>query len=101
LPRRGSVLDVGCGDGLLAHRIGEDLPAIANATLRFTDKVSNAHHGVGLPFNYWSKQEWEAAFRKFHLHVDVWLSKLGLYGIAVDWIFGRSLHFVTRLTFGS
>ncbi len=125
LPQCGSVLDVGCGDGLLARRIGEDLPGVtmtgidvlvrdnthipvtyfdgvkipyhdnsfdvvmfvdvlhhtenplvllkeaarvarrmivikdhmqngllANATLRFMDKVGNAHHGVALLFNY-------------------------------------------------
>ncbi len=173
LPPQGGVLDVGCGDGLLAHRIGEELPGVtmtgidvlvrdnthipvtyfdgvripyddnsfdavmfvdvlhhtddpmvllkeaarvarcsivmkdhlrngllANATLRFMDKVGNAHHGVALPFTYWSKLEWQAAFRELHLNVDVWLSKLGLYPIPADWIFGRSLHFVTRLTFG-
>lgn len=129
LPSKGTILDIGCGDGLLAHRVGEQLPAVtitgidilvrdnthvpvthfdgshipydddtfdavmcvdvlhhtddpmvllkeacrvaknsivikdhtrngllANSTLRIMDYVGNAHHGVALPFNYWSKQ---------------------------------------------
>lgn len=173
LPAQGSVLDVGCGDGLLAYRISKELPELtvtgidvllrdntyipvahfggdqipyddnafdavmfvdvlhhtedpmvllreaarvarhqivikdhtrngllANATLRFMDKVGNAHHGVALPFNYWSRQQWEAAFQELQLHIDVWLGKLGLYPIPADYIFGRSLHYAARLSFG-
>ena len=72
----------------------------ANTTLRFMDSIGNAHHGVALPFNYWSKQQWDAAFESLDLQVDIWLSSLKLYPIPADWLFGRSLHFATRLSFG-
>ena len=170
LPRNASVLDVGCGDGLLAKRIlqsrseidiqgldtlvrprtpipvlkfdGAHLPyeersvdvvsfvdvlhhtddpmellreakrvarkyvvikdhtrqgLLAGSTLRFMDWVGNAHHGVALPYNYWSLKQWQAAFAGLELTVDRWSTKLGLYPGPADWLFGRSLHFITRL----
>lgn len=173
LPPVGSLLDIGCGDGLLASRIGRQLPSLrltgvdvmvrdqthipvrefdgirlpfddksfdsvmlvdvlhhtddptillreagrvareaivikdhtrngilAETTLRFMDRVGNARHGVALPFNYWSREQWETAFRELELQVDVRLEKLGLYPIPADWLFGRSLHFIARLTPG-
>src|SRR5690349_13461906 len=30
--------------------------ALASSVLRFMDWVGNAHHGVALPYNYWSEQ---------------------------------------------
>ncbi len=174
LPQRGSVLDVGCGDGLLSARLSLDLPDVsfsgidvlvrdkthipverfdgdqipfddnsfdavmlvdvihhtvdpmvllkesirvarqmivlkdhtrdgflAAFTLRFMDYVGNAHHSVALPYNYWSRQQWDGAFRELQVDVDSRLTKLGLYPFPADWIFGRSLHFVARLTWSN
>lgn len=71
---------------------------LAGPTLRFMDYVGNAHHGVALPYNYLSQEEWERLFQQLSLKVESWNGNLGMYGTPVDWIFGRSLHFVTRLT---
>ena len=69
----------------------------AGLTLRFMDTVSNARHGVALPYNYWSRQRWLKAFDTLGLKVGSWSTRLGLYPWPASWIFDRSLHFVTRL----
>lgn len=171
MPRSGSVLDVGCGDGLLASLLAEKVPNttfrgidvlvreqthipveffdgdaiphadnsfdavmmvdvlhhtvdpvallreakrvarthiilkdhtrdgwLANSTLRFMDWVGNAHHGVALPYNYLSRSEWDQAFADLDLKIEQWNGKPNMYGKPSDWVFGRSLHFVARLS---
>lgn len=70
---------------------------LARPTLRFMDHVGNARHGVVLPYNYWSKAQWEQAFRDLGLRVVSWQKDLGLYPWPTSWLFGRSLHFIARL----
>ena len=70
---------------------------LAGPTLRFMDWVSNAPHGVVLPYNYWPHEKWRQAFAAMKLDVAVWKEDLQLYPKTVDWLFGRSLHFVSRL----
>lgn len=70
---------------------------LAGPTLRFMDYVGNARHGVVLPYNYWSKAQWDKAFGDLGLRVAVWKKDLGLYPWPASWVFGRSLHFVARL----
>jgi len=70
----------------------------ASSTLRFMDQVSNARHGVALPYNYWSQQKWFAALEMLGLTMSIWKKDLGLYPWLVNWIFGRSLHFIALLT---
>lgn len=70
---------------------------LADSMLRFMDWVGNAHHGVELPYNYWSQQRWLEAFDTLGLKIGVWKKDLQLYSRPVNWIFGRSLHFITRL----
>ena len=65
--------------------------------LRFMDRVSNAHRGIVLPYNYWSEQLWLETFDKLNLTISVWQKDLKLYPVFIDWIFGRSLHFMARL----
>lgn len=65
--------------------------------LRFMDRVGNARHGVALPYNYLSRQQWLDLFGELGLTVTAWESKLRLYPLPADWIFGRSLHFIARL----
>jgi SAM-dependent methyltransferase len=70
----------------------------ASLTLRAMDMIGNARHGVRLPYNYWSRVQWEEVARTLQLRTDKKLTDLKLYPGMADWIFGRSLHFVARLT---
>lgn len=69
----------------------------AGPTLRFMDRVSNARHGVALPYNYWPRQRWFEAFDMLGLDVCVWKKNLRLYPRPAGWMFDRSLHFVAQL----
>ncbi len=69
----------------------------ASGTLRFMDHIGNARHGVVLPYNYWPKARWHAAFGTIDLAIDRWISKLGLYPWPASAIFERELHFITQL----
>lgn len=67
-------------------------------TLRLMDWVGNAPHGVVLPYNYAPKADWTRWFGTASLDVDVFNTDVPLYPAPLSWIFGRKLHFVTRLT---
>jgi SAM-dependent methyltransferase len=71
---------------------------LAGPTLRFMDWVGNAHHGVVLPYNYWSEQRWRAAFAELGLTIDAWTQQVPLYPRPASWLFQRRLHYVARLT---
>jgi SAM-dependent methyltransferase len=70
---------------------------LADGTLRFMDWVGNAHHGVALPYNYWSRSQWSAAFDDLGLRASEMKLSLGLYPVPASWLFDRGLHFVARL----
>jgi SAM-dependent methyltransferase len=70
---------------------------LAGPTLRFMDWVGNARHGIALPYNYLTLQEWHEAINSLGLAIAEWRSDLGLYPWPFDSVFGRSLHFVGRL----
>jgi SAM-dependent methyltransferase len=70
---------------------------LALPTLRWMDWVGNARHGVPLPYKYWPEHLWREAFDGLGLRISSWERDLGLYPRAVDWLFGRSLHFIARL----
>ncbi len=70
----------------------------AQGTLRFMDHTGNARHGVALPYAYWTRDEWKAAWNTHGLQIDKELTTLGLYPIPLKWWFERSLHFMTRLS---
>ena len=69
----------------------------SNRTLRFMDSVGNARHGVALPYNYWSRRKWQAAFQELGFAPVLWQERLGLYPIPLTFWFDRHLHFVARL----
>jgi len=69
---------------------------LAAQTLRFMDRVSNKRHGVALPYNYWSKAEWGAAFEAVGLREVETRGALGLYPVPASWLFERDLHFLSR-----
>ena len=66
-------------------------------TLRFMDWVGNRHHGVVLPYNYWSEARWREAFARCGLAVERWTTDVGLYPWPASLFFDRRLHMVTRL----
>lgn len=69
----------------------------AGPTLRFMDWVGNARHGVALPYNYWLRRQWCDAFDALGLRVAAWEQDLKLYPPPLEWVFGRSFHFIARL----
>lgn len=70
---------------------------LAGPVLEFMDRVGNARHGVALPYHYWSREEWRAAFDARGLAVRGFRDRIPLYPGAADWVFGRRLHFIARL----
>ncbi len=61
------------------------------------DWVGNAHHGVVLPYNYWSGAQWRNAFATIGLKPQAHRKALGLYPFPASLVFERNLHFVSRL----
>ena len=70
---------------------------LAGPTLRFMDDVGNRRFGVALPHDYWPEPQWHDVFDRLGLRVVSWVADLHLYPAPLDWIFGRSLHFVAEL----
>jgi SAM-dependent methyltransferase len=70
---------------------------LARPLLRFMDRIGNARHGVALPYDYWKKERWERAFDAVGLEVVDWDSKLKLYPVPADFLFGGSLQFIAVL----
>jgi len=70
---------------------------LGESTLKFMDWVGNARHGVSLPYNYWTKDEWLDAFGALGLVAETWKKSLSLYPWWADLVFGRSLHFIALL----
>ncbi len=73
---------------------------LSRPTLRFMDLVGNAPHGVVLPYNYLSLQTWRDCFAECGLNVEELHTELGLYPRWANWVFGRGLHLVARLSRG-
>ena len=71
---------------------------LAEPTLKFMDVVGNERHGVVLPFNYLSNNEWDRAFSDAGLAVDSRNDDLGLYPWPASLVFDRDLHMVTSLS---
>ena len=74
---------------------------LAGPTLRFMDWVGNARHGVALPYNYWTKGQWERAFAELGLSAEAWVDRIGLYPWWARPAFERKLHYIARLGVGS
>lgn len=71
---------------------------LAGPTLRMMDHIGNARYEVASPGNYWRRQQWDEAFATLRMKPVQWRESLGLYPPVLEQFFGRSLHFVTRLT---
>jgi ubiquinone/menaquinone biosynthesis C-methylase UbiE len=71
---------------------------LAHTTLRFMDWVGNAKHGVSIPYNYWTEEEWRSCFAALGLRLHVWQTDVRLYPWPASILFDRSLHVITRLS---
>ena len=71
---------------------------LAQATLAFMDWCGNIGDGVPLPYNFLSRNEWQAAFFKTRLQLVNSVERLGIYLPPATWLFDRNLHFVSFLT---
>lgn len=72
---------------------------LARPTLRIMDYLGNAPHGVALPYNYLTAQQWEQAFTAAGLKPVEIATQLALYPGWADAVFGRSLHFMATCEF--
>lgn len=70
---------------------------LSRARLRFMDWIGNAPHGVRLPYNYLSKDEWTSMWREGDYSIEKCVEHLPLYPPPADWVFGRGLHFIASL----
>jgi SAM-dependent methyltransferase len=70
---------------------------LARPMLRLMDWVGNRHHGVALPYNYWTKARWWHTFAALGLIIESWQDELNLYPWPASLVFDRALHFVARL----
>jgi SAM-dependent methyltransferase len=73
---------------------------LARPTLRAMDWVGNSSHGVALPYNYWTADEWHQAFNEVGLDIEQTITALGLYAAPISWVCDRRLHAVWRLAPG-
>lgn len=64
--------------------------------LRFMDFVGNWGHGVVLPYNYLSRQQWRRLGMELSFMATRWREKLHLYPAPASWFFDSGLHFVAR-----
>ena len=69
----------------------------AQTTLRLMDWVGNAHHGVRLPYNYWTPSQWSKALAQAGLSARTWRRDLALYPPPVTWFCDRTLHVLALL----
>jgi SAM-dependent methyltransferase len=69
---------------------------VDRATLRVMDWVGNAGHGVRLPYNYLSRDQWDDTIRAAGLTEVRRISQLQLYPFPASMLFDRTLHFVAR-----
>ena len=69
----------------------------AQTRLRLMDWVGNAAHGVRLPYNYKSREEWRRIWQRLDLTIERLESDLLLYPRPLSFLFGDGLHFIARL----
>jgi SAM-dependent methyltransferase len=66
-------------------------------TLQFMDWVGNRPHGVVLPYNYQSRDQWNQFFSQAGLTVRDWNDQIPIYPFPFSVLFGRRLHFIALL----
>ena len=73
------------------------LGPLSHATLRLMDWIGNARHGVPLPYDFWSQEQWREAFAELDLRAEDERRRLGLYPIPFRYLFEKRMHFILRL----
>ncbi len=66
--------------------------------LRFMDWIGNRAHGVSLPYNYLSDEQWQFLYHKVGVKSQQRLSRLNLYPIPFTFLFDGHLHFISKLS---
>jgi SAM-dependent methyltransferase len=66
-------------------------------TLQLMDWVGNRPHGVVLPYNYQSRDQWNRYFSQANLNLRDWKDQISIYPFPFSVLFGRGLHFVALL----
>jgi SAM-dependent methyltransferase len=70
---------------------------IAGSILAFMDWIGNRSHGVALPYNYWSSEQWADAWTRLGYEPDTVITRLGLYPWFARPVFERGLHFIAHV----
>ena len=70
---------------------------LARRTLSVMDWVGNRPHGVILPYNYLSSNQWQQIWQSLGTTPDVLITELGLYPKLFWPLFEKGLHFLCRL----
>ena len=68
----------------------------ARRTLEFMDRMANRRHGIAIPGNYLTPQQWTALIERHGLSVDQRIEKIRLYPFPLNLVFERRLHFLDR-----
>jgi SAM-dependent methyltransferase len=72
---------------------------LEHAILRLLDWVGNASHGVALPYNYLTRPQWVAGLRGLAAQESHRQESVpGMYPVPFQWIIGRRIQFIARLT---
>jgi SAM-dependent methyltransferase len=71
---------------------------LAEPTLKGMDWVGNARHDVPLPYNFFTRAQWQAAFDELGVVESGRRERFGLYPWPATLLFERRMHFASRLT---
>jgi SAM-dependent methyltransferase len=85
-------------DGLVIKDVTTGAPdRLTRATLVGMDWVGNARHDVPLPYNFFTRTQWEEAFDELGLAASQRRERFGLYPWPATLLFERRMHFACRL----
>ena len=70
---------------------------LARATLVGMDWVGNARHNVPLPYNFFTRKQWQDAFDELGLAESNRRERFGLYPWPATLLFERRMHFACKL----
>jgi len=74
-----------------------DSEFLADLTLRGMDWLGNARHDVPLPYNFFTRVQWQQAFDKLGVRETEFRERFGLYPWPATLLFERRMHFACRV----